>query len=133
MQQFSVDDHSVKLKTGSQTIIVPDGNVLPLNLSRGLSCQFAPLLTLKGRPCQMYCWHLMLKWDPVFVDHKITDDEEWFDAFANCLLAPPTGFDTVGQLRRVAAFSDIAHAISLISVTLEIQAISTVPSRRSYA
>jgi hypothetical protein len=79
-----VDDRSVKLKQGSQTITTLDGYVIPLNFINGLP--YMPIRPYTDDEC-IKLPHVILtsdvEWDPTIADHTLTDDETWFDAISD--------------------------------------------------
>jgi hypothetical protein len=79
-----VDDRSVKLKQGSQTITTLDGYVIPLNFINGLP--YMPIRPYTDSEREKLP-HVILtsdvEWDPSIADHTLTDDETWFDAVSD--------------------------------------------------
>ena len=99
-----VDDRSLKLKQGSQTITTLDGYVIPMNFINGLP--YMPI-----RPYTDTEWttlpHAILTsdvdWDPSIIDHVITDDNlkvihrsriKLAELDPNLRLDEPTGTET---------------------------------------
>ena len=78
---LTVDEKSLHLGQGTQSITTPDGYVFPLNFVDGLA--YMPL-----RPFTDHEWshlpHVVFtsdtEWDPSFTDYNLTDDPNWFSS-----------------------------------------------------
>ena len=79
-----VDDRSIKLNMGSQTIKTLDGYVMPLNFLNGLA--YMPMRPFTDNEWQSLP-HVILTsdadWDPTVTDHVVTDDDTFFDCIAD--------------------------------------------------
>ena len=97
--KISVDDKSVKVG-GNQCLSTPDGFIISLNIHHRL-----PYLDM--RPFTDEEWdklpHVILThkgiWDPSILDHKQSDDTDWFNQFPSTPLLFPM-FDEQGDLLR---------------------------------
>jgi hypothetical protein len=79
-----VDDRSLKLKQGSQTITTLDGYVIPMNFINGLpNMPIRPYTDTEQATLPHVILTSDVDWDLSIIDHVITEDESWFDAVAN--------------------------------------------------
>ena len=79
-----VDDRSLKLKQGSQTITTLDGYVIPLNFINGLPYMpIRPYTDTERATLPHVILTSDIEWDPSLSDQILTDDETWFDAVAD--------------------------------------------------
>jgi hypothetical protein len=138
-----VDDRSLKLKQGSQTITTLDGYIIPLNFINGLP--YMPIRPYTDTE-RMTLPHVILtsnvEWDPSTIDQIITDDESWFDAVADhgdgYVFQP---FDEIGNYRNhhhniiiAANWHDTHQHINAdkIDPELTVQANLLKPCRRNF-
>ena len=131
---IKVDDRSKVLNAGTQTLMTPEGYVLPLDFKNGL-----PYLSI--RPFTDDEWedlpHVVFtsdtEWNPSEVDCKISDDDLWYDAIAD---DPEQEnffdvFDEVGNHR--AAIAVDTHAFrSDMRNEIQVTAMRTTPTPRTY-
>jgi hypothetical protein len=79
-----VDDQSLKLKQGSQTISTLDGYVIPMNFINGLPYMpIRPYTDTEHATLPRVILTSDVEWDPSISDQILTDDDTWFDAVAD--------------------------------------------------
>ena len=97
-----VNDRSVKIPGGLQRILTLDGYAIPINIEDGL-----PYISMK--PYTDEQWDTLpqviltsdAEWNPTVLDHRLDDNDDWFDAISDLQSNPTTNlFDEFGNYRK---------------------------------
>ena len=124
MWNNNVNDKSIHVG-GLQRIKTPEGYVIPLNFKNGLA-------RMALRPYTDAEWdafpHVFMtgdiEWDPSILDHKLTGDDQWYDALSDLEADPSTNlFDEYGNYRQRVTVQHVngkpsTHSINEHDVTV---------------
>jgi hypothetical protein len=76
-----VDDHSIKIEGGRQSLTTPDGYVIPINVRGGLPyITMWPFTDEEFEELPHVVWTSEDAWDPTSLDSVISDDPNWYEA-----------------------------------------------------
>jgi hypothetical protein len=131
---IKVDDRSKVLNAGTQTLMTPEGYVLPLDFKNGLPyLPIRPFTDDEWQDLPHVVFTSDVDWNPSEVDCKISDDDLWYDAIPD---DPEQEnffdvFDEVGNHR--AAIAVDTHAFrSDMRNEMQVAAMRTTPTPRTY-
>ena len=103
-----VNDKSVKVPGSLQQIQTTDGYVIPLDIKNGLPyLKIRPYTDEEFDTLPSVILTSDSTWDPLVLDHNLSDDEQWFDAVSDLQDDPTTNlFDEFGNYRKRVVVQD---------------------------
>ena len=78
---LNVDEKSLKLKQGSQTISTIEGYIVPLDMIHGLAYMHIwPHTDQEWKELPHVIFTADIEWDPDHTDHALESDENWYQS-----------------------------------------------------